>query len=41
MVLLDKFVMKFVLDLEKQSFENISVDIKMNNIGEYGNKMVG
>lgn len=41
MVLLDKFVMKFVLDLEKQSFENVIVDIKMNNIGEYGNKMVG
>ena len=41
MALLDKFAMKLASDLEKQSSENTSVDIKTNNIGEQGNKTVG
>lgn len=41
MALLDKFAMKLASDLEKQSSENASVDIKTNNIGEHGNKTVG
>ena len=41
MALLDKFAMKLASDLEKQSSENTSVDIKTNNIGEHGNKTVG
>lgn len=41
MALLDKFAMKLASDLEKQSSENATVDIKTNNIGEHGNKTVG
>ena len=40
MALLDKFAMKLASDLEKQSSENATVDIKTNNIGEHGNKTV-
>ena len=40
MALLDKFAMKLASDLEKQSSENATVDIKMDRIGEYGNKTV-
>ena len=39
MALLDKFAMKLASDLEKQSSENTSVDIKTNNIGEQGKRL--
>ena len=38
MALLDKFAMDLAADLEKQSSNNSTVDIKMDNIGEYDTK---